>query len=156
MGPAELPPWQPLVGAVAVANQDTRKITAQQGTHAVAIAVVADQEDGQVSRNADPQPSLARLLFPGSLVSMNHGRLAELRVGFGNGPGNGGADLLFATRDCSQRDRHVERRTQEFFRLPFTEMITTGAQAKEGLQAWSKGALRDAVGKLATRGEAAV
>ena len=81
MGPAELPPWQPLVGAVAVANQDTRKITAQQGTHAVAIAVVADQEDGQVSRNADPQPSLARLLFPGSLVSMNHGRLAELRVG---------------------------------------------------------------------------
>src|SRR5437899_12143353 len=64
--------------------------------------------------------------------------------------------LLFATRDCSQRDRHVERRTQEFFRLPFTEMITTGAHANEGLQAWSKGALRDAVGKLATRGFAAV
>jgi len=53
----------------------------------------------------------------------------QMFMSLGHRLGQGGADLLFDAANRSQGDGHVQGGGQKFFRLPFAEVIATGAQA---------------------------
>ena len=149
MGPADLPMFEAVVKGIAVTDDHAGEGLSQQGIGAGQIAFAADQEDGHGGGHARPQPSFAGLLFPGGFVGVGHGALAHMFVGFGDGLGQGGADLLLDTADRTQANGHIQGGGQEFFGLAFAKMIAAGAQTNEGLQTGTEGAIRDSVGELA-------
>lgn len=116
MRPAQLPTLrvQAVVGAQAVRGDPPDKTGPQQGVQLRLPAPVREQKQGRHRADRHPQPGLARPLVPTGLIHMDVVGLADRRLHFFLGGGEGGTVHLRELGDATDADRqqpdHLEQR----------------------------------------------
>ena len=110
-----------VVGAPAVAAQNTKPDVAEQFAQGHRVAQRMNKEKYHAGRGGDPQPAFLAVFFPAGLVGVLDLGLTHRLFGFFIGRRQSGADFLFEVGHRAQRHRRVKNRFGNFFDAAFAD-----------------------------------